>query len=350
MVLGVAVRAPSDRDLRCIKSILRKAEEFKKQGVEFNLYPWEDADLVLTTHQFPESILEHETRPTIVVDTSDDSMIRQSTRLLCKAPQVVQCWKLTQSDPLFQYRDSFLHLHEEDLGRFQPSLEELPKDVRSAPGWVTYAVVDPLSENPRSVEELDQLDRPIDIHFRGTVDYKGFSVEGSDASLVSKHRRRAWGQLEQFKQANPHLNIVMGLGRIPRPDYYRELLQSKIVLCPWGLGETTIREVEASLAGCFVLKPNTPWLQVPSGIGDPSWPPYYVKSKPENRDCSALYCRACKSDFSDLSQVLEHTLDEYNRGALRYHLLRNRQVFLEAKKDFVDRIIHLFSEALSGKR
>ena len=54
---------------------------------------------------------------------------------------------------------------------------------------------------------------------------------------------------DQFKVLAPtqHVN---------QEEYYREMLRSKMCVCPYGYGELCWRDFEAALCGCLVLKPD----------------------------------------------------------------------------------------------
>lgn len=123
-------------------------------------------------------------------------------------------------------------------------------------------------------------ERPIDVHFAGTVTYGGSEIE--------THRRLA---LEAVKSW-PGTKVASEGLAIPKDEYLAQLQQSKCVVCPWGWGEGTHREYEAMLAGAVVIKPYA----------------HYVEGNIEGPYATSSYV-SCAVDFSDLHVVLKRTCD-----------------------------------------
>jgi len=52
--------------------------------------------------------------------------------------------------------------------------------------------------------------------------------------------------------------VILSLptSRVPRPQYYEELRRSRICVSPFGYGEACGRDVEATICGCLLIKPD----------------------------------------------------------------------------------------------
>jgi hypothetical protein len=84
-------------------------------------------------------------------------------------------------------------------------------------------------------------------------------------------------------------------GKLNKEEYFKVLEDSKFCISPFGYGEVNIREIECLLTGTVIIKPSIP--NVKTG-------PYIY-----NKDSS---CFNCNSDFSDINQIIEGALDDYN--------------------------------------
>jgi hypothetical protein len=133
--------------------------------------------------------------------------------------------------------------------------------------------------------------REIDLHCVCWAEYKGTEIE--------LHRKKA---IEVARTCPGTLKV--GEGRpYEKPRYERQLLQSKCVVSPWGWGEPCYRDVEAMIAGCVLIKPDTG----------------YVESVPDLYSGTTFY-RPCKPDFSDLPDIVADVMENWNdHHAMRYH-------------------------------
>jgi hypothetical protein len=155
--------------------------------------------------------------------------------------------------------------------------------------------------------------RSTDVFFAGTVVYP--------SAGVTCHRLMAVEKLNDLKNVRKSIFA----GRVLDHHQYNLLLRSaKICVSPWGWGETTIRDYEAMLAGCVVIKPRTDFLY--------TWPPvderHYVP---------------CSPDFSDLQDQVDRILGDWDRySAVRKENRRRIQAARspESIADLVARIVH----------
>lgn len=144
-----------------------------------------------------------------------------------------------------------------------------------------------------------ETERPIDVHFAGTTEYSSKRQnEQRAAQLITTTRIRCSSGLWSFAVAHPELRVVLRTSRSDtRLQYDTELLQSKVVVSPWGWGEACFRDYEAMAAGAVLVKPDSGYV-----LGDPDIFNYG----------SALY-EPCAPDFSNLEEVLLNILSNYDQ-------------------------------------
>jgi hypothetical protein len=97
---------------------------------------------------------------------------------------------------------------------------------------------------------MDWNERDVDIFFAGTVEYG----ESPASKLVARHRNKA---LEDVRKLSKRYRTYAEPGRVlGRKEYYQMMERSKLVVCPWGMGEACYRDYEALIAGCRIIKPR----------------------------------------------------------------------------------------------
>lgn len=164
-----------------------------------------------------------------------------------------------------------------------------------------------------------ERDRDVDVHFRGTTKYDGFTE-------LEEHRLALVGKLGQLKG----LKVIIAKDRTTHTDkYHRELMGSKVVVSPHGLGMTCYRDFEALLSGCVLVKPRTCSL---------------VESVPDIYDPDANAFVPCEPDWSDLEEAVRSALVRFKDVELRRRL--RRWVMDEWGPLAIGRRMHrIFSEA-----
>jgi len=192
----------------------------------------------------------------------------------------------------------------------QPALPaEVAGKIRLGWNWLFFAGMAELARSEFSVE------RKFDACFAGTLDYGRWHV--------AWHRRKLWEALPSL----PGNNDFHNHRAFSRPEYHRRLAQSRVAISPWGFGETCIRDLEALLAGCILIKPATPWVD--------TWPQYHALPN----------CLFCRPDFSDLR---ERTVEALDRRPALIDACRQSADFLRAQRNpeiLADRIAALAREA-----
>jgi len=137
------------------------------------------------------------------------------------------------------------------------------------------------------------------------------------------HRKKALAILEKMK----HIKIITKhSGNYGRglQIYYNNMLHSKICVSPWGWGEFAYRDYEAIYCGALLIKPTTD----------------HVATFPDIYQSGKTYI-ACKPDFSDLEEIIENVLENYNDYK---HIRENALQLL--KKNNIHHIIKLMCDTI----
>lgn len=98
--------------------------------------------------------------------------------------------------------------------------------------------------------------KTVDVFFAGTTDYK--NGEGVAGHLISRHRKTCVEAIKTAFNRLKGITIRVADSRALNPMEYEETMYaSKVVVSPWGWGESCYRDYEALLAGCIVIKPRS---------------------------------------------------------------------------------------------
>jgi hypothetical protein len=118
---------------------------------------------------------------------------------------------------------------------------------------------------------------------------------------------------EEVKKLDCNVITTEATGKLDKQKYMQTLYDSKLCISPFGYGEVNIREVECIVAGTPTIKPNIECVKsTPFIYGDG-------------------FTLDCKSDFSDLKDVVEFALSNYDDSI---NLLNHqREVFYHKSTD-----------------
>jgi hypothetical protein len=149
----------------------------------------------------------------------------------------------------------------------RPDRERFPSYVQGKIAKVNRPPTPPMSD--RVAEYIQQnmkplKDREIDCFFSGRVHYAPFSYNSiNHPTRMRMHLEHVWPKL-------PGNNFFLGYGDFHgtrykgKPiasfkypyEYVDALLNSKIIVSPWGWSPWCVRDFEALLCGCIVIKPE----------------------------------------------------------------------------------------------
>jgi hypothetical protein len=245
--------------------------------------------------------------PVVVLERSDSAgILDERLRSLLEDDRVVACFKNHVLYPLERHNDPVAADHrfhgrllndvyhqESDEHRVPMSGSALAKivcvqwDLLNSFAHPAFREFRNLGSRPR---------RPFDVH-------AVFSDNCYNA-LINRHRTH-------FKQSVQNLAGLrtMSGARLPLNQYHAFLRQSKVVVSPWGWGEWCLRDAEALLAGCTLVKPETGFVRTRPDLFRNGW---YAP---------------CRIDGSDLPEVVRAAVEGFDadaerREAIRAHLVQ----------------------------
>jgi len=121
--------------------------------------------------------------------------------------------------------------------------------------------------------------RPNSIHSRMNTSYDKESVAFQRKLLQSK------------------LGHLVRYNKLSRYRYFQELKTTRLVISPFGLGEITLKDFEAFIAGATLIKPSMDHIE--------TWPNFYIPNE--------TYV-PCKWDLNDLEGLLQDLLQDKNKA------------------------------------
>jgi hypothetical protein len=111
--------------------------------------------------------------------------------------------------------------------------------------------------------------------------------------------------------------------RIPIDEYYNRMSNSKIILAPFGFGEIAPRDLEATMFGSVLIKPDMSHLETVPNL----YVPYetYVP---------------CKHDFSDLNEKIDYVISDFN-NLQSFYVENMRRKYMEVY-DLYKLVLHYY--------
>lgn len=221
---------------------------------------------------------------TVILSGTKDpsSSLFQEARYLLFHPHVKRMLRLANypRDYLNTYGDAWYEYSEKLGESLIPLSEEAYNKIVVGPGYYAYDFLKYWWENPPVPLNGD---RSIDIHFIGNID--DYPVES-----VSAHRRACVKALEPFSGPK-----MVGPRQYEYEEYCSQLVQSKIVVSPFGMGQLCFRDFEAMYAGCVLVKPHCgPMIIYP------------------NQMIPDITYVAVQWDWSDLLEKIDYVLQNYD--------------------------------------
>jgi hypothetical protein len=151
------------------------------------------------------------------------------------------------------------------------------------------------------VSNAPQAQKTIDCAFRGSV--KLNTITGYMRRDASNH----------LKHLSERFNIIVSAAHIPLTEYYRELMESRICVSPFGFGELCWRDFEAVLCRSLLIKPDMSHIETSPDIFQP-----YVTYVPVKWDLSDLedvcaYYLKNEDERREIADNAFNVLDKYYR-------------------------------------
>lgn len=193
----------------------------------------------------------------------------------------------------------------EDVNGYKLESEDLPllndKLVSSGTNWLnTYG----LNFNWSPIKKTKKYDVCVLIGLSKENFEHGIRTDG----YYNKSRLKLFEEVNKLK-----CNVITTekTGKLNKEEYFNVLSDSKFCISPFGYGEVNIREIECLLAGTVLIKPSMPNIKTS---------PYIY-----NKDSCCLHCN---DDFSDIHEIIETNLIDYNDRA-DFFISNQRKTFTE---------------------
>lgn len=309
-----------------IEPLLRVSDLLLEQGARFVDRGLDPPDLRSKRALFIEhTLLSREVReqryPIYVLERADAAICWDRTSAM--HPNVVRVFKLGVLSPQELHNACRGRYHSTliDHGLCRPPSKRLNDEhLAKLTPFYNYAVYTRL-QSWRDVALKADRRRQYQLNFAGTVEY------GPRVPEITAHRRAAIREIAKI----PGSHIIREGRPLRLADYRAALLDSQICVSPWGLGEICHRDVEAMLAGCVLIKPDSSFVS--------TWPPLFRNGE------SYIPCRA---DFSNLSERTTEVLDRWRE--LLDMREQNRAMLIEAMQTEVlaQRISDLITSAAAN--
>ena len=169
--------------------------------------------------------------------------------------------------------------------------------------------------------------RDIDVCavYQGILDNGNMDHEVRSDILYTKHRKGAWDVLTDIENK---YNIVKGQST---PEQFIEVMKrSKLGISPFGMGELCYRDLELVQWGCLLVKPEMD----------------KVITKPDFFKPMETYVPV-KSDWSNLNEIIEKVLENFNDYQYIIDNARNKVVEMYSYENVCMHWYNFFSD-LSG--
>ena len=205
-------------------------------------------------------------------------------------------------------------------GNYLPKDFDLYSDriISSGTNWISthWAGVRPNFSNEISLNK--QYD--ISAMFSYPTKKENYEYQHRVDNVYDEHRKPLINIINRlnFKVAKLSNGV-----RVSQEEYYNKMFNSKIILAPFGYGEIVVRDLEAAIFGCALIKPSMDHIE--------TYPNIY-------RDGETYM--ACKHDYSDLEEKIETLLGDPNKF---YYITQNARKTIQEQMDPKCLAIHVYN-------
>tara|TARA_B100000287_G_scaffold431823_1_gene489836 strand:+ start:614 stop:1630 length:1017 start_codon:yes stop_codon:yes gene_type:complete len=168
---------------------------------------------------------------------------------------------------------------------------DIPNDVYSKIKLTGYNVAHNWPHLQKMHQGNDVRDIDVCAVYQGILDNGNMDHEVRSDILYTNHRKGAWDELSKIENK---YNIIKG--KSTSEQFIEIMRRSKIGLSPFGMGELCYRDLELIQWGCLLIKPDMSKVITEPDFFKPM--ETYVPVKP---------------DWSDLNEVIEKILGNYNK-------------------------------------
>lgn len=142
------------------------------------------------------------------------------------------------------------------------------------------------------------------------------------SKYYTEHRRRC---IDALKNLPDDIKVVTAeLGKVSIEQYYELMSRSKIVIAPFGYGEIAPRDIESTMMGAVLIKPDMGHINTKPNI----------YSDPKN-------FISCSWDYSDLSTLILTALEDF--GYKQEYYVKNMQRSFDIEYNPENLVVYTYS-------
>jgi hypothetical protein len=237
--------------------------------------------------------------PIVLLERADAAIAR--VRSETQHPNVKRVVKIATLRPPELHNHCSGRYHSTLLAPFKrepPTIVLAPEHLEKIVPGVSYGGYDRMRLWTTTPVEFS-APRMFDVHLAGILSY-------GERDELTLHRKSAFDTI----QAIPGKHVLRDGRTMSRREYNASMLESKIVVSPWGYGELTYRDYEAMYAGCVLIKPDS----------------RFVRAWPDVLQNGTTYV-PCAPDWSDLAAQVDRVRDTWD--SFEPMRRRNRQTLLD---------------------
>jgi hypothetical protein len=299
------------RNETTFRPYLYSTEAFRDYGIEFvedadkaDIYFVGQASIINKKLPLDQSIeiginfIKNLDKPYVLFDGQDSSTLLGVWEVFKEFPGL----KLAKN-VLHKNKESYLNPYPNGRWFWGPDISgyKINKLVSSGTNWLnTYGC----GFNWGTIKKDKKYDVAVLIGLSKENYEHGIRTDG----YYNKSRLKLFEEVNKLKY-----NVITTekTGKLSKEEYFNVLSDSKFCISPFGYGEVNIREIECLLTGTVIIKPSI----------------QNIKTSPfiYNKDTSCLHC---KDDFSDINQIIESNLIDYDNRS-EYLISNQRKTFNE---------------------
>ena len=166
--------------------------------------------------------------------------------------------------------------------------------------WYNFACYKMMNPYVRSDKSLN-MNRPLDLGFIGTTKY------GDHSKSITFHRTDCMKKIKKLKNVKTEIYPSRISGK---QKYINNILNCKIGISPWGLGEKCYRDFEIIYGGGILLKPDTS----------------FVVDSIDSYNLDNNYYVPCEINFSDLQSKVDDILSNWKKYSKQALLARKKLI------------------------
>ena len=218
-------------------------------------------DIIVSINKLSTEILNKYKR-ILLVERMDSAGIGVKVRKVLDHPHIINCLKMycmadreNHNKPTVSSR-LFLNSLYPKAETFADDIIVSEKGFKKIINGFNFFHYDKFTELFMTIKKCDikpTAERGIDLFYAGTVEYKTkFGIN----KYITNHRSKCVENIIKIG-LRERFNVKAYSGRkFSYADYIRKMLDTKVILSPFGWGEYCHRDYEALLCGCILIKPK----------------------------------------------------------------------------------------------